>query len=219
MHPIGTFKLAERGKQRGALVASDSTKGRTSSNAQMGPRVWVLGNVPQDDVQVETDFPSGFLCDTYVPDDPRSSFAGGTYAPQSLGDNWGVTHGQDGDGTDILSQQWPWVLPGSPQLRNMEWNDWSYDLGRFDRWTTGLDGQGTLKILDSEWSIQHDSQIHPVYGDLTPPGDNPYERRTGMATGTLLEDKLSSPTSTGPSLEENNPLGLGGWGAWDQYGK
>ncbi len=196
------FKLAGRGEQRGALVASNRSTGRTSSNAKMGPRVWVLGDVPQGDVQVGTDFPTGFLCDPYVPSDPRSGFVTRPYSPQSLGDNWGVPDGENRDGTHILPQEGAWILSGSPQLRHMEWDDWADDLGRFDPWATGLSGQGALEVLDAEWGVQHDGQVHPLYGDLTPPGNNLDERRTWVVGGTVLEDQLYGTSRAWPTLEE-----------------
>jgi len=171
----------------------------------MGPRIWVLGDVPQGDVQMGADFPSGFLCDPYVPSEPGSGFVAGPHSPQGLGDHWGVPAGENGDGADIFSQERPWVLPGSPQLCDVEWDNWTHDLGRYDAWPTGVGGPSAPQGLDPEWSVQHDGEIHSLYGDLPSPGDSTDERRTGVAPGAILEgehDRLESIRQTVESARE-----------------
>ncbi len=219
------FKLTGRGEQRRALVASNRSTGRTSSYAQVGPRVWVLGDIPQSGLPMETNFPTGFLCDPYLPENPRSGLVARPYSPQSLGDNWGVTHGQNRDGTHILPREGARILSGSPQLRHMEWDDWAYDLGRFDGWPTGGTGPGTAEVLDPIGSVQYDSQVHPLYGDLTTPGNNLDERQARLAGGTVLEAELYGAACAGAVVEEKeieplgNPWALGGWDSWYQYGQ
>jgi len=202
LYSIGVFKLAGRGEQRGALVASNRSTGRTSSNAQMGPRVWVLGDLPQGDIPVETDFPSGFFCDPYLPSDPGSQSVTGAYAPEDLGRDWGVPAGENGVHPDILPQGRPWVLPGSPQLHDVEWDNWSYDTGRSLGWSTRFPRPSATEELDPIGRVQYDGQIHKVYGDCSSPSDHFDERGTFVARGTLLEDQLYGPAGPWAAVEE-----------------
>ncbi len=219
------FKLTGRGEQGGAPVASDRTTGRTSSHAEMGPGLRVLGDIRKGGVQVETNFPTGFFCDPYVPSDPRSGFVAGSYAPEDLGHNWGISPGENRDGTDILPREGARILSGSPQLRHMEWDDWSYASGRSDGWATGFHGQGPAQGVDPEWGFQYDGQVHSLHGDKTPPGYNSDERQTGVVGRTVLDSELHSPKSIREAMEIAKWSmvmpelgGWDGWDSWDEYG-